>query len=147
MVDPVSHLRRWWRRLACLVCRRFTRYPDNLAWTIGARGEDIAVKFLKKKNMRPLVRNWRDGRYELDGVFLDGSTLVFVEVRTRSHAALQSGYNSICSRKKRALRTAATRYLRSLTQRPPSFRFDVVEIEWFSPKNYVCRHFENVRWE
>jgi putative endonuclease len=143
VVDSVTP----WQTLLRFVRRRFARHPDNLAWNIGARSESIAVKFLKKKSMHLLTRNWRNGRYELDAVFLEGSILVFVEVRARSHAALQSGYNSICARKKRALRTAATRYLRALKRQPLSFRFDVVEVEWFAPDSYTCRHFENVRWD
>ena len=54
------------------------------AW--GARGEDLAHRFLQKLGYMVVARNWRaeDGSGELDLVAWDGASLVVVEVKTRA---------------------------------------------------------------
>lgn len=58
----------------------------------------------------------------------DGEVLVFVEVKTRSAAALVPGYFAVDRRKKKVLLSAIRAYLDRLTQRPRTFRFDIVEV-------------------
>jgi Holliday junction resolvase-like predicted endonuclease len=73
----------------------------------GARGERLAADFLQREHgFAILARNWRnprDRREELDLVCRDGDALVFVEVKTRSSAALVTGYHAVTRRKKRVL--------------------------------------------
>ncbi|MDR1665793.1 MAG: YraN family protein [Puniceicoccales bacterium] len=133
----------WLGRSMRWVSHLFSR-PLNESVRRGQQGETIAVKFLQQKGWRLLARNWRYGRYELDAVFRQDDDLVFVEVRARSSRATQTGYHSVTARKKKALRRVIKAYLHSLTPPLPSFRFDVLEVEWRSSKDYVCRHFENV---
>ena len=56
----------------------------------GYTGEDIAVNFLISKGYKVLERNWRYRRNEIDIIAWHGSTLVFVEVKTRS--SLECGH-------------------------------------------------------
>ncbi|MFH0702977.1 MAG: YraN family protein [bacterium] len=59
--------------------------------TKGKIGENIAVEFLMKKGFKILARNWRYSRYgEIDVIAIDGQTLVFIEVKSRS--SLNFGY-------------------------------------------------------
>lgn len=69
---------------------------------LGARGEELAVAFLKKRKLAILERNWRPSGgaaslsaglrgLELDIVAREGDTLVFVEVKTRSASASGPG--------------------------------------------------------
>jgi putative endonuclease len=58
---------------------------------LGLLGEKTAARLFKARNCTILARNWRnnsshDGVGELDIVLLDGETLVFAEVKTRSKA-------------------------------------------------------------
>lgn len=52
---------------------------------LGRFGEDTAVKLLKLKGYRILARNFRLKSGELDIVALDGTMVVFVEVKTLRH--------------------------------------------------------------
>ena len=49
---------------------------------LGKFGEETAVKLLKAKGCRILARNFRLKSGELDIVALDGTTIVFAEVKT-----------------------------------------------------------------
>jgi len=134
-VEIVQWLRRFW--------------VNREALPTGTAGERRAEAFLKKLGFRVLARNWRsprDHRDELDLICLDGVVVVFVEVKTRSVAALVPGYYTIDRRKKNALRRAADAYLKSfsLDQRPRTFRFDVVEITQSAGGDSEVRHFENI---
>ncbi len=114
----------------------------------GAAGERVAADFLRARGFTLVVRNWRsprDRRDELDLVCRDGETLVFVEVKTRAATALVPGYYTVDVRKKRALRRAATAYLRGLRPPPATFRLDVVEVATHTDGHPPeLRHFENV---
>ena len=112
--------------------------------------ESLAARWLREhRGLRVIVANWRnprDGREELDLVSDVRGALVFVEVKARAAAALVPGYYAIDQRKKRALRRAIKAYLARLMPKPPTFRFDVVEVE-LSPViggAPIVRHFENV---
>ena len=51
---------------------------------LGSQGERIAERLLRRAGLIVLARNWRGGGGELDRVLLEGDTLVFVEVKTRT---------------------------------------------------------------
>ena len=94
--------------------------------------------------MRVLVRNWRQGKDEIDLVCEDRGVLVFVEVKTRSGPA-GSGYYSVNRRKKNAQRRACSSYMSQLARRPAHFRFDIVEVMVGTGGRIDLHHYENVR--
>ena len=117
----------------------------------GADGERAAEEFLRRERGFAIVaRNWRsprDRRDEIDLVCRDGETLVFIEVKTRTSGALVPGYYAVTAHKKKILRRACAAYLRALSPdaRPPTFRFDVVEVATSADgARPEVRHFENV---
>lgn len=59
---------------------------------LGRHGERIAAEFLGAHGLVLLDANWRAGRLgELDLVFKDGTSIIFVEVKTRrSDSALEA---------------------------------------------------------
>ena len=121
------------------------RGQDTLASKLGRIGESKAAKFLnKQKGMRVLVRNWRQGKDEIDLVCEDRGVLVFVEVKTRSGPA-GSGYYSVNRRKKNAQRRACLSYMSQLARRPAHFRFDIVEVMVGTGGTIDLHHYENVR--
>jgi putative endonuclease len=101
----------------------------------GALVEAAARRYLVDAGLRELAANasYRGG--ELDLVMLDdnprdGTVVVFVEVRYRSHAGYGGGAASVDGRKRRKLVHAARRFLAmhgSLRDAP--CRFDVVEAD------------------
>ena len=133
----------WFQRLW-----RSDRPAGGPAGARGAAGERLAAAFLRDRLGYPIVaRNWRnprERREEIDLVCRDREVLVFVEVKTRSAAALVGGFRAVDRRKKRALRRAIHAYLTQLRVRPRTFRLDVVEIALAGPAPAEVRHFQNV---
>lgn len=94
----------------------------------GRRGEDRAVAFLRASGYRILERNFRCKLGELDIVARDGDALVFVEVRTRSHARQGSALEAVGAAKQRQVARVAGYYLASRRMEGAPCRFDVVGI-------------------
>lgn len=99
----------------------------------GADAEQRAEHYLQSQGLVSIERNYRCRRGELDLIMGQGETLVFVEVRLRTHAGFGSGAESVTAAKQKKLRIAAEHYLQAHPQRrlQPA-RFDVV---WFDQIN------------
>jgi len=95
----------------------------------GRQAEALAEHWLAKRGLKPLNRNWRAGRGEIDLIMLDGHILVFVEVRSRREGARVSAAESLDFRKLQKLRETAARYLQANpAMRRRACRFDVVTV-------------------
>ena len=96
---------------------------------LGRYGEQLAVEHLEGAGLQVLARNWRCREGELDVVARDGTTVVFVEVKTRSGTGFGEPAEAVTLRKARRLRLLAARWLE--LHRPPGtvdLRFDVVAV-------------------
>ncbi|MDL2267536.1 YraN family protein [Desulfovibrio sp. OttesenSCG-928-G15] len=100
---------------------------------VGSRGEEEAVRFLVGLGWRIVHRNWRPGGalrgLELDIVARDGSTLVFVEVKTRTAPGPRSETRTnfgFTEQKKQRLVKAAGLYLSAYDLWSAPCRFDLV---------------------
>ncbi|MCL2533988.1 MAG: YraN family protein [Nocardiaceae bacterium] len=98
----------------------------NLA--LGAMGEALAAERLTASGMRILDRNWRCRHGELDLVAVDGDTVVFVEVKTRSGLGFGSPAEAVTYAKQRRIRMLAQRWLSESERHWPHVRFDVVSV-------------------
>jgi putative endonuclease len=115
----------------------------------GRRGEDLAHRFLRRKGLTIVARNFhpRSGRAELDLVAWDRGTLVFVEVKARASADFGSPARAVGTDKERDLRRAAGEYLRRCGVAVEQARFDLVsilltdppELEWIKDAFPVSR--------
>jgi putative endonuclease len=114
---PLASLRFWW-------LNRFR--PKSL----GERGEDAAVRFLKRRRYRILGRRVDTRHGEIDIVAVDGRTVVFVEVKTRESGEAGHPSEAIDERKQRRLTGAALAYLRAQGLLEYAARFDVVAVTW-----------------
>jgi putative endonuclease len=113
---------------------------------IGRRGEDIAVTYLNNKGYKIIERNWRCPTGELDVIAEDGSTLVFVEVRTRSGVRFGSAAESITPAKQSRLIELAQAYLQAQANATQAWRIDVVALQ-LGPGLPQVKHIENaVGW-
>ncbi len=95
---------------------------------LGDRGEDAAVKFLKKMGYQIVKRNWRSPAGEVDIIARDGETLVFIEVKSRGKGSFVSAVESVDARKQRRITRTALHYISALKdpEGPPPVRFDVM---------------------
>jgi putative endonuclease len=96
---------------------------------LGRWGEDVAVRHLEATGYEVLSRNWRCRDGEIDIVARAGSTLCFVEVKTRSSLAFGEPAEAVRGRKARRQPVLAAQWLRS--ERPRGWdglRFDVVSV-------------------
>lgn len=95
----------------------------------GSTVEQLAAQWLIARGLVLIETNYSCRLGELDLIMRDHDTLVFVEVRYRSHSGFMSPVTSVDHRKQRKLLRAASVYLqhRGLTNRAPC-RFDVLGI-------------------
>jgi putative endonuclease len=95
---------------------------------MGRHGEEIAAAWLAERGMEIIDRNCRSRLGEIDLIGRQDGLLVFVEVRSRSTAALGRPAESVNWRKRRKLRLLASAYLTETGQWDQPCRFDVVGI-------------------
>jgi len=94
----------------------------------GGAAEEAAARFLSRKGLQVLARNYRTRLGEIDLVAREGETLVFVEVRLRSSARFGGAAESVDPRKRMRIASAARHFLARLG-REPACRFDVVTLD------------------
>ncbi|MCR4430156.1 MAG: YraN family protein [Tepidanaerobacteraceae bacterium] len=95
---------------------------------IGAMGEKRALEFLKRNNYHILAGNYRCRQGEIDIIAKQGSTLVFVEVKTRSSLAFGLGMEAVNHSKQQKIRKAAMNFLNDNKVGFTDLRFDVIDI-------------------
>jgi putative endonuclease len=95
---------------------------------VGAYGERVAVAHLVEQGMVVLDRNWRCPAGEVDIIARDGSTVVFVEVKTRRGDEFGAPAEAVGVGKVRRLRRVAAQWLATSNVRPGEVRFDVVSV-------------------
>lgn len=111
---------------------------------VGRFGEDTAAAYLAAAGLTLLDRNWRCAGGELDIVAQEGTTLVFVEVKTRSTAAFGDPAEAVGVVKAARIRRLAQQWLaehRGENARYwPQLRFDVVSVLRCAPGGPSVRH-------
>lgn len=116
--------------------------------TLGQRGEQLAMEFLRSQGMTVLDRNWRPHgqgvRGELDLVARDGDDLVIVEVKTRRSITYGTAVEAVTTRKMRALRSLALAWLDFRSVHAPRLRFDVVAVTFPPVGQPVIEHLRAV---
>jgi putative endonuclease len=98
--------------------------------SLGERGEDAAARFLKRRGYYIIARHVDSRLGELDIIAVDGRTVVFVEVKTRSSSASGHPAEAVDDRKQQRMTQAALGYLKSHGLLNHSARFDVVAVQW-----------------
>jgi putative endonuclease len=104
---------------------------------LGAFGEQHAAAHLQRHGYQLVARNWRCALGEIDLVARQGTTLVFVEVRTRRGASFGSPEESLTRAKRTRLVALAQAYLGHLATPPADWRIDLVAID-VDPVGRVC---------
>lgn len=103
-----------------------------VARTPGQQAEDAALRHALARGWRLIERNYRTpgrGGGEIDLILRTGAgTVVFVEVRSRSHADFGGAGGSIDAAKRRRIVLAARHWL-ALQPGLPECRFDAVLVQ------------------
>jgi putative endonuclease len=103
---------------------------------VGRAGENAAAELLEQLGYILLERNWRCRIGEIDLIALDGKTLVFVEVRSRTNPTRYgTAIEAVTPRKCRQVREVATVYLKQRGGAPQPLRFDVVAVTFLRDGN------------
>jgi putative endonuclease len=118
--------------------RRF--WPSGLV--SGRRAEDLAHRFLRRRGMVIVARNYHPpfGGADLDLVGWDGGRLAIIEVKSRSSGDVEPPERAVDADKERLLERSARDYVRRAGADWSLVRFDIVSvvfsvpprIEWFA---------------
>src|SRR6195256_4990930 len=97
---------------------------------LGKIGEDLACQELERRGYAIVARRYRRRGGELDIIARDGTTMVFVEVKTREGRAFGEASEAVTAQKRLTITRLALDYLmrHRLTDCP--CRFDVVSIHF-----------------
>ena len=96
---------------------------------LGVRGEQLAVRHLRRQGYRIVERNFRAAGAEIDIIASQGNTIVFVEVKARRAGSAGGAAEAVDARKQARIRRAAAIYL-ARQQEGVAARFDVIAIDW-----------------
>jgi putative endonuclease len=106
---------------------------------MGDRGENLAARHLRDLGYKIITRNFRCQVGEIDIVARDGTTLVFVEVKTRGYDD-PTPETQVNEAKQHQLTKAGKIYLSRFGAPQPPARFDVVAIIWPNGREPLIRH-------
>jgi putative endonuclease len=95
---------------------------------LGRDGEDLTAAHYRSRGYTVLARNWRCARGEIDLVCARGETLVFCEVKARSHTATGHPLEAVTATKQMRLRRLAAAFLVSQSTYWAEIRFDVASV-------------------
>lgn len=97
---------------------------------LGQAGEDLAAQHLERRGFAVLERNHQTRWGELDLVAFDGTTLAFVEVKTRRASAGRTPLEAITRAKAQQVRRMAAAWLATTRDRPHAdeLRFDAIAV-------------------
>jgi putative endonuclease len=99
----------------------------------GEQAETLAADFLHGKGLRIVTRNYRSRYGEIDLIAREGTTVVFVEVRSRASETFGGAAASITAAKREKLLKTARHYLAGVSPLPPC-RFDAVLVSGEPPR-------------
>lgn len=97
---------------------------------IGFDAEQLAYRYLRSNGLRPVCKNFRTRRGEIDLIMLDRDCLAFIEVRYRTCNSYVSATHTVDRRKQQKLSATAAMFLAKHARfQNRACRFDVVGID------------------
>lgn len=112
---------------------------------IGRWGEDVAARYMEEKGWYIRHRDWRYNNTDIDLVCIDeaDTTLVFVEVKTRSTDEWGSPTEAVDSEKRRHVITAASAYKSMFRKENRLSRYDIIAVTGTPETGHTIRHIED----
>ena len=105
-------------------------------------GENKAVEYLDRKGYRILRRNYRCRLGEIDIIAVDGDTLCFIEVKTRSSLRHGLPCEAVNGKKRMHIERAAEVYMSRYRHDLDEVRIEVVEV-LYRKERFFVRHIKN----
>lgn len=112
---------------------------------LGRWGEEVAAKYLEQQGWYIRHRDWRYKHTDIDIVCIDedDTTLVFVEVKTRSTADYGRPSEAVDADKRRNIINAASAYKRMCRKENRMVRYDIIAITG-SPYDTTAPQIEHI---
>lgn len=109
----------------------------NPTQSLGRRGEDLAAAYLEDRGWTVLARNYRAGPREIDLVAARGGVVAFVEVKARATSSGGTPLEPIRALKRRAVESAARRWILENGRPGVTYRFDAVAVRIRGPRHEI----------
>ena len=108
---------------------------------LGRSGERRGEKYLRRLKYRLVARNYHCPLGEIDLIMLDGTTVVFVEVKTRTGDEHADPQDAVNRDKQDRIGRCATFFLRQTNSEHRACRFDVLAITDSPGEDQHIEHF------
>jgi putative endonuclease len=95
---------------------------------LGVLGELLAERWVSQRGWQVLARRFKIGHRDIDLIIRRGSTVAFVEVKTRRRLGFGGPVRAVSIQKRRHLSHAATIWIDRYGERGWEYRFDVVGV-------------------
>lgn len=95
---------------------------------LGAKGEQYAAKYLRKKGYDILSGNFSLGTGELDIVAFKDNIIYFVEVKTRTVGGITAPADAVDYKKQENLKSSAAAYITKYKLQKYKYFFDIIEV-------------------
>jgi putative endonuclease len=122
--------------------------PGTQKKELGKKGEDLALRYLKKNGYRVYETNYVCKMGEVDIIAKEKDTLAFIEVKTRTSTAFGPPQLAVNAAKQMQLSKVALYFLKEKGLGDIKARFDVVAIVLGprGPEIELIRDAFDVRW-
>lgn len=111
---------------------------------LGRWGENLAATHLESIGYALVARNWRCRGGEIDLVFRDGETVVFVEVKTRRGRNYGAPEEGLTQHKSNKLLSLGEQYMAEHGLADVNWRIDLVAVELDEHGRLLrCEHIPN----
>lgn len=104
---------------------------------IGRRGEDIAAGYLEHQGYQIITRNFRTRLGEIDIIAKDQSSIVFIEVKSKTGMGFGTPASAVTLKKQRQISKVALFYLTEHGLGDSPARFDVVSVQFSGSSSEV----------
>lgn len=115
----------------------------DLRRIFGNKAEDLTAKYLQKKGFKIIAKQYRSRFGEIDLIALDGSEVVFVEVKARKTSDFGFPEESVTASKIEKIIAVGDKFLKDKNWLFKPWRIDVVAIT-FSETEPEFFHIEGV---
>jgi putative endonuclease len=112
---------------------------------LGKKGESIAKAYLERKGYEILDENWCFKKAEVDLIAYLDSTIIFVEVKTRTGNFFGEPEDFVDDKKQQLLTLAANEYIH-LMEHKDEIRFDIISVLFVNDNEYKLNHIEDAFW-
>lgn len=112
-------------------------------YDLGKAGEEVALKYLKRKKFKIIKKGFRLHKGEIDVIAYDRKTLVFVEVKTRRSRSFGLPEESVTTAKQRQIKKIAQGFMAFNNLENVECRFDVISLIFKKNDGYSIRHFKD----